>query len=152
MTSRLTAGATMYSAPVRSAARAFSGSRLAPAPSSTRSRTACRTRRSTSRAFGTVIVLSVPLTPPPATAPTPSTSCWLSCERTTATMPQSRACLSCVSLLMGDTGGDQSVVAAARLDGPDGFHLAVADGRGLAVQVHRGAAVGGDHLAAVADL
>ena len=44
-----------------------------------------------------------------------------------------------------------SVVPAARLDGPDGLDAALAHGDALAVQVHRRAAVGRDHLAAVAD-
>ena len=43
-------------------------------------------------------------------------------------------------------------VTAACLDVPDGLDLALANAEALAVQIHGGAAVGGEHLAAVADL
>src|SRR5436853_338499 len=100
MTSRLTVGATMYSAPASSTARAVSGSRTVPAPSRIRSPSACRTCRSTSRALGTDMVISTTVTPPSAWDRHASTSFWLSGYRTTATMPHSSTCWSWVSLLM----------------------------------------------------
>src|SRR5947209_7571996 len=101
MTSRFSVGATMNSAPASRTARAVSASRTVPAPSSKRSPSACRTWRRTSNALGTVMVISTTETPPSARARATSTSCWLSGERTTATMPQSSTWRSCDSLLMG---------------------------------------------------
>src|SRR5437867_1394799 len=100
MTSRFSVGATMYSAPASNTARAVSASRTVPAPSNKRSPSAWRTWRITSSALGTERVISTTLTPPSARARATSTSCWLSGDRTTATMPQSSTCRSWASLLM----------------------------------------------------
>src|SRR5262249_21146914 len=151
--------ATTYSAPASRAARAVSASSTVPAPSSRRSPKARRTARTTSRASGTVMVISTTLTPPSARARATSTSWALAGERPHGNKPQARTRRRSRSLLMrltyqlrhvpseGRQPWAASVVVAAGLDGPHGLDTSAARRHAGAVEVHRRAAVGRQHLA-----